>query len=41
MVALTVFVALQCDVGHNDDSICKITSFIFCFLLINKVASGK
>ena len=30
---LSVFVASSCDVVHNDDGICKITSPMFCFLV--------
>ena len=30
---LSVFENLQCDVVHNDDSICKITSAIICFIV--------
>ena len=37
---LSVFVTFQCDIGQNDDGICKITSSVFCFL-VNKPASGN
>jgi len=36
---LSVFVAMSCDVGHNDDCIYKITSPRFCFHVDNP-ASG-
>jgi len=28
---MAVFVTTSCDVVHNDDGICKITSPVFCF----------
>jgi hypothetical protein len=39
IVFLSVFVTLACDVKHNDDSICKIASPLFCFLVASQ-ASG-
>jgi len=36
IVFLSVFVNSSCNVGHNDDGICKIVSSVFCF-----PASGK
>ena len=33
IVFLSVFVTSSCDVGQNDDSICKIASPVSCFLV--------
>jgi hypothetical protein len=37
---LSVFVTSLCDVGLSDDSICKITSSVLWFFVINP-ASGR
>jgi len=39
IVFMSVFVTSSCDVGHNDVSICKIASPVFCFL-VDSPASG-